>query len=609
MVILHPLSDFIDCNFPLNGSSPSYYYEGCCPQTGELLRLPRTEKAEVIARGLMQYLDADNSYSREGKMYGILLVELPCGEQRILKAFSGLLNGLSVVEGWVLPIPGREEVALDETLTLAKLEAIKQEIIKLKQLPERQQYQKLSGEFEKQLQEMSDRHRNYKQQRHEKRQIFSERLTGEELTIALQELDEASRRDGIERRQLKRQRDRALKPFKQLIDAADVSIRELKQQRKELSRQLQAKMHAAYNLMNFLGKSQTLQKLMPSGLPTGTGDCCAPKLLHYAATHNLKPLAMAEFWWGESSVNGEKIQGEFYGACVERCQPLMGFLLSGLKPRSDLETEYRGNLNTRNPQNVEMQNFGNVRTRYSKDVETRYSKDVETRFSKDVETRYNSLWERCANASLQIIYEDEWLIAVNKPSGLLSVPGRYLNNQDSVLRRLSNLLPSSENLTAVHRLDMDTSGILLLAKDLHIYRQLSQQFQERQVYKVYEALLAGVVTTEEGIIELPLWGNPKNRPCQEVNWEYGKPSLTKFRLKKLEGNNTRIEFIPLTGRTHQLRVHAADPKGLGIPILGDRLYGKGYDAGASRLHLHARELGFEHPYLRERMQLKVETPF
>lgn len=589
MVTLHPLSDFIGFNFQTkelttNNSSPKYYYEGYCPQTGELLKLPRTPQAEAIAIGLMQYLDKDEVYSHEGKMYGILIVELPSGEQRILKAFSGLLNGSGVVEGWVPPIPGREEVVLDEKFTLIKLEAIKQEIIKLKELPERNQYKQISEGFEQQLQEMSDRHRNCKQERHNKRQKISEILKDEELKIKLQELDEASRQDGIERRQLKRQRDRVLQPLKAIIDTADSKIRELKQQRKELSRQLQAKMHAAYNLINFLGKSKTLQELMPFGLPTGTGDCCAPKLLHYAATHNLKPLAMVEFWWGESSgidsaVNGEKIpgkktlakktSGKFYGACVERCQPLMGFLLSGLQSKNDLETQSYQN--------------------------------------------HISLGERFANTSpqdmvdLSIIHEDEWLIAVNKPSGLLSVPGRYLHNQDSVLSRLNNLLPTAENLTAVHRLDMDTSGILLLAKDLETYRQISKQFQERHVYKVYEAILAGVIATEEGIIKLPLWGNPDNRPYQEVNQQYGKPSSTKFKLVKIENNHTRVEFIPLTGRTHQLRVHASDPQGLGIPILGDRLYGCNVEV--DRLQLHARELYFNHPLLKQKMHLNVETPF
>ncbi|MCP6762477.1 MAG: pseudouridine synthase [Fischerella sp. CENA71] len=529
----------------ISNSSPSYYYEGICPQTGELLKLPRTPVVEAIAYNFMQYLASDEVYSREGKMYGILLVEMADGEQRILKAFSGLLNGCSVVAGWVPAIPGRDEVAVDEARTLADLDTIKQELITLKQLPARQQYEKLSHEFEQQLQQMSDRHKDRKQQRHTQRQVLSETLTGEALTTALEQLEAESRRDGIERRKLKRQRDEQLQQLKQIIDIADIRIRELKQQRKELSRQLQAQMHAAYSLMNFFGQSRSLQQLIPEGLPTGTGDCCAPKLLHYAATHNLKPLAMAEFWWGPSSINQDKIQGEFYGACVERCQPLMGFLLSGLQPNPPEE--------------------------------------------------------------VPILYEDEWLIVVNKPPGLLSVPGRYRDTQDSVLSRLRHFLPDGIALTAVHRLDQETSGILLLARDRQTYRQLSQQFQQRQVHKIYEAVLAGTVTTNQGLIELPLWGDPHNRPYQQVNWQYGKPSLTKYQVISKQANYTRLEFIPLTGRTHQLRVHAADPRGLGIPILGDRLYG--CSAEASRLHLHARELSFDHPHLGEKLHLQTKTPF
>ncbi|ARV62627.1 RNA pseudouridine synthase [Nostocales cyanobacterium HT-58-2] len=553
MVVLHPLSDFINENSAVSDSSVSYNYEGRCPQTGELLRLPRTLLAEAIAYGLMQYLATDERYSSEGKMYGILLVELPCGEQQVIKAFSGLLNGNSLVEGWVPPIPGRDEVALEEARTLAELEAIKQELITLKQLPERQQYETYSSEFELRLQEMSDRHRDRKQQRQEKREIFYKTLTVEALTTALEQLDEESRRDGIERRQLKRQRDEALQPLRQLILAADARIRELKQQRKEMSRQLQAQMHSAYALMNFLGQSLSLQQLIPEGMPTGTGDCCAPKLLHCAATHGFKPLAMAEFWWGLSSTNQDKIQGEFYGACAERCQPLMGFLLSGLPSSTS---------------NAQMST---------------------------------------TEQKLPILYEDEWLIVVNKPTGLLSVPGRYHDTQDSVLSRLRHLLPDGKELIAVHRLDQETSGILVLARNQQTYRQLSQQFEKRQVHKVYEAVLSGSLNINQGVIELPLWGDPQNRPYQQVDWQYGKPSVTQFQVIAREKNYTRVEFIPLTGRTHQLRVHAADSRGLGIPILGDRLYG--CRVGTSRLHLHARELSFEHPQLGETLHLRAQTPF
>ncbi|HIK05005.1 MAG TPA: RluA family pseudouridine synthase [Trichormus sp. M33_DOE_039] len=560
--VLNPLSYFLD-SYPIDGEqSASYWYEGCCLQTGDLLRLPRTPLIEAIARGLMQQLAQDERYSREGKMYGVLLVEIPTGEKRVLKAFSGLLNGASVIDGWVTPIPGREQVALTEVQTLTELEAIKQELITLKQLPARQEYETLSQEFAQQLQVMSDRHAHSKQQRQQKRQQLYDTLTSEALTLALEQLDAESRQQGIERRRLKRQRDITLASLQEAIATEDTRIQELKQKRKAISRQLQAQMHAAYSLMNFLGQSSSLQQLMPDGLPTGTGDCCAPKLLHYAATHGLKPLAMAEFWWGTS--NQDKVQGEFYGACAERCQPLMGFLLAGLRP---------------NPPTPFPAREGGV-------------------FSPS--PRRGGVW-----GEVKMIYEDEWLIAINKPAGLLSVPGRYLETQDSVISRLRNLLPDGDNLAAVHRLDQETSGILLLARDCQTYRQLSQQFQQRQVHKVYEAILAGTVTRDAGLIELPLWGDPQNRPYQQVDWERGKPSVTHFRVMTREKNYTRVEFEPFTGRTHQLRVHAL--AGLGIVILGDRLYG--CNAGATRLHLHARELRFQHPRTQATIHLQTETPF
>ncbi|MEG4046984.1 pseudouridine synthase [Microcoleus sp. Pol17_C1] len=575
MLELHTLLDFTDCDWESIDSHPNYWYEGRCPQSDELLRLPRTRMSEELARGFMQYLAADGAYDREGKMYGILLVEMPSGEQRILKAFSGLLNGCSIVEGWVPPIPGRDRVAFEEARTLTQLEAMKQELIALNQLPQRQEYEALFREFEVQLQVLSDRHRNCKLQRDEKRQLLCQTLAAETLEVALEQLNQESRLEKMERRQLKRQRDETLHPLKQLIEAADGRMRALKQQRKELSRELQTQMHAAYTLVNFLGKSISLSSLMPTNsIPTGTGDCCAPKLLHYAAVHNLKPLAMAEFWWGPPS--GDKIQGEFYGACSDRCQPLMGFLLSGLAQNpivSNMDEGFTGGLEAHPTSN----NFS------------------------------------CGTGilpvtqMLPIIYEDKWLIAVNKPSGLLSVPGRYLQNQDSVFSRLRNLLPDSFDLNAVHRLDWETSGILLLARDKETSSQLRQQFETKQVHKVYEVLLSGSVKIEAGTIDLPLWGDPENRPYQQVNWECGKPSVTRFQVMAREGNCDRVEFLPLTGRTHQLRVHAADVRGLGIPILGDRLYG--CRAAAKRLHLHARELSFEHPQLGERLYLKAETPF
>jgi tRNA pseudouridine32 synthase/23S rRNA pseudouridine746 synthase len=357
------------------------------------------------------------------------------------------------------------------------------------------------------------------------------------------------------RRNLKRDRDQVLSPLQEAIAAADAKMQVLKKQRRELSRTLQTQMHNAYVLTNFAGETRSLRELITEGaMPTGMGDCCAPKLLHYAATHDLTPVAMAEFWWGNPSLDGYKIQGEFYGACVERCQPLMGFLLSGRRSPPAPST---------------VDNF--------------------------------------AKQNCQIIYEDEYLIAIAKPPELLSVPGRYLDTQDSVLSRLRQYFGNDRELYPVHRLDRQTSGILLFARDVESLRNLSEQFQRREIHKIYEAILSGKLELEQGKIDLPLWGNPENRPRQQVDWQRGKPSVTEFRLLGHETHYSRIEFMPLTGRTHQLRVHSADPQGLGIPILGDRLYG--CQAATSRLHLHARELTFRHPRSQEFIHLQISVPF
>lgn len=520
--------------------TPTYYYTGYCPQSGEILRLPRTQGVEQIARNLMAELSRDHRYTHEGKMFGVLLVKTNTDEHYSIKAFSGLLNGEAVVAGWVPPIPGRDRVAISEAATLEDLATMKQELIDLDRDTERERYRSLTVEFTDKLEKLAIAHRQRKAFRQQERERFDP-LSEIELVAALDLLAAQSRQDGRERRQLKQERDAILQPLQAALDQNDDRIRQLKQQRKIRSRQLQEQMHDAYRLMNFLGTSSSLRELMPAGIPTGTGDCCAPKLLHYAASNRLKPIAMAEFWWGED--RQDKIQGEFYGACEERCQPLMGFMLAGLS--------------TQPP-----------------------------------------------NLDLSIVYEDEYLIAVDKPAGLLSVPGRTIDRQDSVLTRLRELYTE---IYAVHRLDRDTSGILLLARDKQTYRYLSQQFEQRQIHKVYEAILGGRIEVEQGSIELPLWGDPVDRPRQKVDFNLGKPSLTKFQVLGQIDGYTRVEFFPVTGRTHQLRVHAADPQGLGVTILGDWLYG--CQADVERLHLHARELSFIHPQTLKRVEIQTQCPF
>ncbi|MEO0409809.1 MAG: RluA family pseudouridine synthase [Cyanobacteria bacterium P01_A01_bin.135] len=320
----------------------------------------------------------------------------------------------------------------------------------------------------------------------------------------------------------------------------------MKTRRRQLSRQLQAQMHAVYRLTNFAGERRTLAEIAPhQTMPTGTGECCAPKLLHHAATRGLRPLAMAEFWWGRPSADGSRRPGQFYGACAERCQPIMGFLLSGLPA-----------------------------------VGTDSIPDA------------------------PFLYEDHWLVAIDKPAGLLSTPGRDILNPSNATSRLQALL-EDPNLQSVHRLDQETSGILLFARSPQVHRQLSSQFRQRQVAKRYEAVVTATVAVEQGEITLPIGRYLDCRPQRRVDWA-GKPSQTQFRVLARCGGQTRLELIPLTGRTHQLRVHLADAVGLGAPILGDRAYG---GAPSHRLHLHGRELEFWHPQLDKRIQVITETPF
>ncbi|MEM8605192.1 MAG: RluA family pseudouridine synthase, partial [Cyanobacteria bacterium P01_H01_bin.121] len=221
-----------------------------------------------------------------------------------------------------------------------------------------------------------------------------------------------------------------------------------------------------------------------------------------------------------------------------------------------------------------------------------------------------------ADQGLAILYEDADLIVVDKPASLLSVPGRTRDRQDSVFSRLRCQYPNGEYLQTVHRLDQETSGVLLVARTPAAYQALSEQFRRHQVQKYYEAIVVGELTSTCGRIALPLWGQPQNRPQQSVNLQRGKASYTDYRVLDVTAGHTRLELHPLTGRTHQLRVHAADSLGLGAPILGDRLYGLpittslgSSEALSTRLHLHATSLNILLPSSAQRLQFKSHPPF
>ncbi len=209
--------------------------------------------------------------------------------------------------------------------------------------------------------------------------------------------------------------------------------------------------------------------------------------------------------------------------------------------------------------------------------------------------------------SLTVVHQDSAVVVINKPGGLLSVPGRGSDSQDCVVNRVKAQFPGCVEHPSVHRLDMDTSGLMVFALTVPSRRHLAQQFEQRIVGKIYHAVLDGLIAEEAGEIELAFRLDPENRPHQVYDPEHGKLGLTRWRRLGHEGSHTRVEFTPVTGRTHQLRLHAAHEKGLGCPIVGDRLYGTGTAPG--QLKLHAARLAFEHPETGERLEFRSDPTF
>lgn len=348
---------------------------------------------------------------------------------------------------------------------------------------------------------------------------------------------------------------------------------------KEESRRLQRLLFANYNLLNGKGERKNLLEIFAKEKPilapeeffdkssiinhksaigeamppSGAGECCAPKLLQYAFARGLEPIALAEFWVGAPSKTEIRQEGAFYAPCSGKCVPILRHMLEG----------------------VEISDF---------------------RF------QISDL-----RLTPEVLYEDEWLMVVNKPAGMLSVPGKTEE-------------PSCESLLgakAVHRLDQDTSGLLVLAKTPEAYKELQAYFQRRDILKRYEALLVkneGVKELKnEGEVSLPLLPNPYDRPRQIVDREHGKVAITKYVVReRREDGTVLVDFFPLTGRTHQLRVHAAHPEGVNAPIVGDRLYNGEWlmvNGERTRLMLHAAEITFLHPITKKEMHFCIPSNF
>ena len=342
----------------------------------------------------------------------------------------------------------------------------------------------------------------------------------------------------------------------------------LKERRKQMSEDLQLWLFQQYRLLNAYGEkrdlteiwhdyhSQKVRQKFPLP-PGGAGDCCAPKLLQYAYQQGLKPVCMAEFWMGSSPKREIRHDGQFYPACRGKCLPILTWMLRGI----EVDANPQENDPLRYP-------LGNTQVK------------------------------------LDIVYEDRWLMVINKPSGLLSVPGK--ESRLSVWSIIRQHYADSDEWALAHRLDMGTSGLLVITKTHDTYNLMQSQFAARKVKKTYIALLDGTIQHPKGTISLPLKANPLDRPRQIVDHDFGKPATTDYIVLGVKDGITRIELQPHTGRTHQLRVHCAHEEGLGVPILGDELYGHG---SSDRLYLHAQEITFCHPVTREHMTLRAEAPF
>jgi tRNA pseudouridine32 synthase/23S rRNA pseudouridine746 synthase len=331
-------------------------------------------------------------------------------------------------------------------------------------------------------------------------------------------------------------------------------IEALKEERKARSAALQAEIFEQFYFFNKNLEKKSLGEIFkntPDGKPiAGSGECAAPKLFQYAFSNSLKPVALAEFWWGESPPSEIRVHGQYYPACRGKCEPILGHMLSGM--------DIAENPMLKNP---------------------------------------------AEGKELQIFWEDDYIVVIDKPDEFLSVPGK--NISDSVATRLRFLFPRATGPLVVHRLDMSTSGLLLAAKTEEVYKTLQRQFLKREVKKRYVALLEGELKVNEGIINLPLRVNLEDRPRQMVCYEHGKPAVTRFEVLEIKDGKTRIHFYPITGRTHQLRVHAAHPQGLNMPIVGDDLYG----SRSERLFLHAEYLEFRHPITNEVIKLEMKAGF
>ena len=558
--------------------------------------------AEAASLELQRYIaDADLMSTEKGcgKMFGVLVVEYEDEEGALqrgfLAAYSGLLGGRNDWQYFVPPVFDAQQPDGHFKRTEREISAINREIAAIENDPEYLQSVEQHEQTKKRLQAEVDAFKAEVDAAKARRD--ARRKSGEPLSE--EEQAEMIRESQFMKAELRRRRKAMEQANSTLHIPHSTFLKSLQRKRKQMSDELQRWLFAAYRMLNAKGEERDLIDIfreythaMP---PAGAGDCCAPKLLQYAYLHHLRPVCMAEFWWGESPASEIRHHLHYYPACRSKCLPILTHMLKGL--------------------------------------------DVAP----------NPLAQKRHTAEPRVLYADEYIMVVDKPAGMLSVPGKAESVRSefsdsaniSVEEYFANnsklKIQNSKFLKAAHRLDMDTSGLLVLARTEQAYVELQRQFASRETVKRYEAVLSGVPTQNSKLktqnsstqpsgcleaISLPLIADINDRPRQRVDMEHGKPALTLYNIvevravdantavayttKKVDKRRTLVHLYPKTGRTHQLRVHCAHPLGLACPILGDPLYGT---ERADRMYLHAAELTFRHPVTDETMHFLSPSGF
>ena len=502
-------------------------------------------------------LSEDNTTLPIGKMFGVLVVKNSKNEIGYLTAFSGKLADKSLPDKFVPPvfnmrsygsfyIKGEEEIT-EMNHRLSFLEQNENYIHLKKSL------QNITENINDDLEKEKQKLKRYKKERKARKKTGRSTLNESDFNLLNKKLIQESFNNQFYYKELEEYYKSKVAKKRKELAAFDDEIANIKKDRKEKSNYLQQTLFSKYAFLNHKKESRSLLDIFNNPAikpPAGSGDCSAPKLLQHAFLNDLTPICMAEFWWGISPNSAIRKHKNFYPACQGRCKPILTHMLEGIKMDDNL-----------------------------------------------------LLKNLSENKELEIVYEDDVLLVVNKPSEFLSVPGK--NVSDSVYTRIKKKYPKATGPLIVHRIDMSTSGIILLTKTKEANKILQNQFIKRTIKKRYVALLNGDLTKDKGTIKLPLRLDLNDRPRQLVDFEYGKNAETNWEIIKKENGKTKVYFYPITGRTHQLRVHAAHKDGLNTPIVGDDLYGK----KENRLHLHAEFIEFSHPKTNKIISFSVAPDF